>query len=198
MSRSSSKTAIDHDTVMSDVYYYEGDRESSASTPEPIHSARPRFVKEKKAALRAADAIHKANTSKKRSIKTVKDKKKASASGTPNVPARHTRSTTRPRPDASTQIISSPEIDAAQLNEKKTASQRATLEAALVSWWDAKGADKYNHPTKMVLPDKEKSNSDWDWILAECKAMDESFDRGRNGLMIMAEKMNPLPPISDS
>ncbi|KAG8944429.1 hypothetical protein FRC04_001803 [Tulasnella sp. 424] len=184
--------------------HFELERESGEDVVELVQRARARSIKEKKAAVKAADAVNKhATTSRKRLVKSVKNKK-ASAGRTPNVPARQTRSSTQSQPAASTQIIDSPGIEIAQPAENKILTrktwlpkEKAILKAALVSWWEAKGADKYNHPTNMVLP-KKKNDSDWDCILARCKELDESFDRGRDGLINIAGKINPLPAVSDS
>ncbi|KAG8944424.1 hypothetical protein FRC04_001798 [Tulasnella sp. 424] len=174
------------------------DIESEEETITFVKPARTVSMKERKKALKAADAI------KKRSKKTsVQNQKAAAARGIQNVPARRTRSSTRTQPAAS-QPASTPSNDEIAQPARKPKTQktwlpweRKLLRDALVSWWTAEGANRYNHPTKMVLPEK-KNNSDWGWILAWCEALDESFDRGRDGLITMTGKIDPSHPVGNS
>ncbi|KAG8944428.1 hypothetical protein FRC04_001802 [Tulasnella sp. 424] len=214
MSRSPSNTETNPDTAMSDAYHTEGESEEEddnnygldyRSEEESIPVAKPartRSIKEKKKALKAADAIDK--RSKNRSVKNAKHLKKAPVTGNQNAPARRTRSSTH-APPASTQIVDFPGIDAAQPSVKEALTRKAwlphkkdILQAALVVWWHAEGADRYNHPTKMVLPNQNDVQA-WDWISAECKALNGSFNRARGGVYIIARSMHmkdDLRPVS--
>ncbi|KAG8944427.1 hypothetical protein FRC04_001801 [Tulasnella sp. 424] len=158
------------------------DDESEEETITFVNPARTVSMKERMKALKVVDAIK--TRSKKTFVKDMKSRKsqkKSAASGIQPAPARRTRSFTRTQPAAS-QPASTPSNDEiAQPARKPT----------------AEGADQYNHPTKMVLPEK-KNNSDWDWILAWCEALDESFDRGRDGLITMTGKIDPPHPVGNS
>ncbi|KAG8944426.1 hypothetical protein FRC04_001800 [Tulasnella sp. 424] len=179
------------------------DYESEEETITIVEPVRTDSMKERKKALKAADAIK--TRSKKTSVKNTKSRKSlkaAVASGIQNAPARRTRSSTRTQPAAS-QPASTPSGDEVIQPAKKPKTQktwlpweRKLLRDALVSWWTVEGAGQYNHPTKMVLPGT-KDYQAWDRISAKCKALNGSFNRARGGMYIIARSMkNDLPPVS--
>ncbi|KAG8944425.1 hypothetical protein FRC04_001799 [Tulasnella sp. 424] len=211
MSRSFSNTETNADTTMTDAYHNEGESEEEGddnygldcrSEEETIPVAKPartRAIQEKKKALKAADAINR--HSKNKSVKNVKIQKKAPVTGSQNAQARRTRSSTRSQPATPQPTSTQTGDESAQPTEKKKIRktwlpwERALLRDALVAWWHAEGAHRYNHPTKMVLP-SQNDVQDWEWIRAKCKAFNGSFNRVRGGVYIIAHGMkDDLPPV---